>query len=125
MNDTVQEIAEQVRRHMDVLEKITLEGDWVDAWTEGDAIGTDEAAFISGCSTQTVRRMAASAALTGNPIGRQMSKSVWLISRRRLLDWMERHNGLPARVKAKARAEKWKMDAQRQTSTPFESAATG
>lgn len=108
MNDALHEITEQVRRYMDHLDKIAPEGDWVDAWTEGDAIGTDEAAFISGCSTQTVRRMAASAALTGNPIGRQMSKSVWLISRRRLLDWIERHNGLPARVKAQASTEKWK-----------------
>lgn len=108
MTDEVQEITREVRRQLDRLDSLPLEGDWVDAWIDGDAIRTDEAAYIYGHSAQTIRRLAEAAAVTGRPIGKQVSKSVWLISRRRILDWIEREKGLPARVEAGARAEKWK-----------------
>ena len=85
MSYKVREITQEVWRQLDQLEKLAPGGDWVDAWIEGDAIGTDEAAFIYGCSAQTVRRTAVAASLAGNPIGRQMLKSVWLISRRRFI----------------------------------------
>ena len=122
MNE-VHEITQQLRRQLDRLDKLPG-GDWVDEWVEGDAIRTDEAAFIAGCSAQTVRRDAAAAAAIGKPIGRLISKSVWLISRRRLLNWIEGTEGLPARVEAEARAEKYKngcvapkIDANERTAT--------
>lgn len=108
MTDEVQEITRELRRQLDRLDSLPLEGDWVDAWIDGDAIRTDEAAYIYGQSVQTIRRVADASAMTGRSIGKQVSKSVWLISRRRLLDWIEREKGLPARVEANARAEKWK-----------------
>lgn len=108
MAPAVRQITDNMRRELDRLDQMEHAADWVNAWIEGDAIGTDEAAFIAGCSTQTIRRIASSAERTGNPIGRQVSKSVWLISRRRLLNWIERHDSFPARVAAQARAEKWK-----------------
>ena len=97
MSEEVHEITQGVRRQLDRLDKVVPGGDWVDEWVEGDAIRTDEAAFITGCSMQTVRRIAVAATMAGKPIGRLISKSVWLISRRRLLNWIERHHGAPAR----------------------------
>jgi hypothetical protein len=108
MSEEVHEITQEVRRQLDRLDKVVPGGDWVDEWVEGDAIRTDEAAFIAGCSMQTVRRIAVAATMAGKPIGRLISKSVWLISRRRLLNWIERHHRTPARVEAEARAEKYK-----------------
>jgi hypothetical protein len=107
MSEEGHEIIQQVRRLLDRLDKLPG-GDWVDGWIEGDAIRTDEAATIAGCSAQTIRRDAAAAMAAGRPIGRLISKSVWLISRRRLLNWIEGTEGLSARVEAEARAEKYK-----------------
>jgi hypothetical protein len=107
MSDEVYDITQPIRRLLDRLDK--LPGcDWVDEWVEGDAIRTDEAAFIAGCSAQTIRRDAAAATAAGKPIGRLISKSVWLISRRRLLNWIEGTEDLSARVEAETRAEKYK-----------------
>jgi hypothetical protein len=44
-------------------------GDWVDAWRSGDAISTDQAALISKCSTDTMRRRAETAAAEGQDLG--------------------------------------------------------
>jgi hypothetical protein len=105
MSDEVCEITREIRRQLDRLDKIPG-GDWVDEWVDGDAIRTDEAAYIGGCSAQTVRRDAVAAAAAGKPIGRLISKSVWLISRRRWLNWIESTKNLSARVEAEGRAEK-------------------
>lgn len=108
MTTRAKRIADNIRRELDELSQLQHDGDWVSAWTEGDAIATDQAASIAGCSAQTIRRVAAATAEAGRPIGRQVAKNIWLISRRRLFDWIEREGGLPERVKAEARAEKWK-----------------
>ena len=119
------DIMREVHRLLDQLGKVAPGGDWVDEWVEGDAIRTDEAASIAGCSMQTVRRTAVAASLAGKPIGRLISKAVWLISRRRLLDWIEHNEGLPARVEAVARAEKYKNGCAAPKIISNERAATG
>lgn len=103
-------------------------GDWVDAFASGDAIRTDEAAFIARCSAQTVRRRAAEALAAGRPIGILISQSVWLISLPRWLDDIERQDGLPGRVEAEARltlAEKRKNGRAAPKFDSGERAATG
>ena len=79
--------------------------DWVDAHRDGTAFGSDVAAFICGCSPDTVRRRAVDAATAGQPLG-ILQAGVWLFDLRRLLDWIGRHQGLPARLAAETRAKK-------------------
>jgi hypothetical protein len=101
-------------------------GDWVAAFFDGDAIGTDEAAFIEGCSAQTIRRRAAEASAIGKPIGVWFASAVWLISKRRLLDDIEKRKGRPGLLAAMSRAEKYaEMRARQQTAAPDVAAATG
>jgi transposase len=79
--------------------------DWVAAFYDGDTISTDIAASIAGNSTSTIRRWCAEAAETGQPIGVLFAGSNWLVSLRRLLNWIERHEGgRPARLSAQTRA---------------------
>jgi hypothetical protein len=102
-------------------------GDWVDAWAEGEAIGTDEAAYIGDCSQQTVRRRAVEAQAAGEPIG-ILFMGVWLISRRRWLDDIEGREGRLGRDVAKARmacAEKCKFGRTAPKIGADERAATG
>jgi hypothetical protein len=82
-------------------------GDWVSAFVDGDAIGTDEAAFIAKCSAQTIRRHAAEAAATDKPLGIWFAQSVWLISKTRLLAWIEEREGRSGRLAAESRARKY------------------
>jgi hypothetical protein len=101
-------------------------GDWVDAFVEGDAIGTDFAAYICDCSAQTIRRRATDAAAEGKPLGVWFAQSVWLISKRRLLDDIERADGRPGRLVAETRAAKYaEMNAPLQKAPALERAATG
>lgn len=99
------EITRELRRQLDRLDAITLDGDWVDAWVESDSLDSHEAAIIAGTSRQTIRRRAADAAASGKPIGILIAQSVWLISLRRLLHWIERNEGAPKRVIAELRAK--------------------
>jgi hypothetical protein len=103
------EITREVRRQLDRLDEVALEGDWVQAWVSGDCIDTDIAANIAGTSRQTIRRHAAAARDIGRPIGICVAE-VWLISLRRMLRWLERTEGYPARVAAERRAEKLLAD---------------
>jgi hypothetical protein len=101
-------------------------GDWVDAFVDGDAIGTDCAAFICGCSAQTIRRRATDAAAEGRPLGVWFARSVWLISKRRLLDDIERADGRPGRLVAETRAAQYaKLNVPLQKPPALERAATG
>jgi hypothetical protein len=120
----VHEITQHLRHQLDRLDKLPG-GDWVDEWVEGDAIRTDEAAFIGGCSAQTIRREAVAAAAARKPIGRLISKSVWLISRHRWLDRIESIDGLSARIEAEARAEKYQNGCVAPKIDSDERAATG
>ena len=49
------------------LRTIPVSSDWVSAFGDGDAIGTDEAAYIWNCVPETVRRRAEAAAGTNHP----------------------------------------------------------
>src|ERR1700759_5374282 len=100
------DIMRELRRQLDRLDDLAPSGDWVDAFVEHDCIGTDEAAFIADASRQTIRRHAAEAAAAGRPIGVCIARSVWLISLRRLLDWIEQNDGLPALVCGRSPREK-------------------
>ena len=118
------EITRELRRQLDRLDAIALDGDWIDAWIEHDCLDTDEAAIIAGTSRQTIRRRASDAAAAGKPIGILMAKSVWLISLRRLLRWVEHNEGLSGRVEAERRAEKLLSERAAPKINPNERAAT-
>jgi hypothetical protein len=93
-----------------VLEKVKTiqqrrERDWLDSWAEGEAITTDEAARIDGCSPETIRRRAGEASDIGEPIG-ALFAATWLISLPRLLRDIERRKGLHARLAAETEVKK-------------------
>jgi hypothetical protein len=82
--------------------------DWLDELLDysGDALRSDQAAYVWDTSDDTIRRRAEAAALTGKPIGYLLAGAVWLISRRRLLDAIELEDGRHARLVAQTRADK-------------------
>jgi hypothetical protein len=90
------------------LREIAQPRDWIEELyaDDGDALKSDDAAFIADVSSDTIRRYAVAAALAGHPIGILVAGAMWLYSSRRLLDWIEQHQGRPARLKADARARK-------------------
>jgi hypothetical protein len=71
--------------------------DWVDAYNDGEAFGSDVAAFIFGRSTDTVLRRAEAAAAAGQPLG-IFIMGTWLFDLHRILNWIEQRKGLPART---------------------------
>jgi hypothetical protein len=108
------------------LRKLPMSSDWVSAFEDGDAIGTDEAAYIWNCVPETVRRRAAVAAGTNRPLGVWFAQSVWLVSKTRLFDAIETREGLSGRLSAVSRAKKFEeMRAQPQLSSRSKRAATG
>ena len=99
--------------------------DWVDQYRAGEALRTDEAATIADVSAETIRRHCADGERNGRPIGVLVAGSVWLVSRRRLLDEIERRDGRPERLAAESRAQKnAKMWPQPQSPIPFVAMAT-
>jgi hypothetical protein len=87
------------------LQKRPSARDWVDAYHDGSAFGSEVAAVICGCSPDTIRRRAVDAATGGQPLG-ILQAGVWLFDLRRLLNWIEQHQGKPARLAAESRARK-------------------
>jgi hypothetical protein len=95
------------------LEQITAQvrqllpsNDWVDAYGTGDAVNCDAAAFIADVSSATIRRRATEAAAYGKPLGILIAGSIWLISTRRLIDWIRDHEGEHAALCEMTRATK-------------------
>jgi hypothetical protein len=82
--------------------------DWLDEVLDagGDALKSDEAAYVADMSADTVRRRAEAAADAGRPIAVLMAGALWLFSEARLLGWIEAREGLPARLAAETRAKK-------------------
>jgi hypothetical protein len=82
--------------------------DWLDEVLDagGDALKSDEAAYVADMSTDTMRRRAEAAADAGRPIAVLMAGAMWLFSERRLLAWIEARDGRPARLAAETRARK-------------------
>ncbi|MGY4287743.1 hypothetical protein ACVWXO_006963 [Bradyrhizobium sp. LM2.7] len=122
---------DQQERIARALEQITAQvgrlppaNNWVDAYSAGDAVNSDIAGFIADVSSATIRRRAAEAATCGKPLGILIAGSIWLISTRRLIDWIRDHEGEHAALCATTRAKKiGEMSAPLQTSTPNERAA--
>jgi hypothetical protein len=79
--------------------------DWVDAYDNGSALSTGQAAHICDCSDDTIRRWAETAADAGQPIGILIA-GVWVIDLQRLLNAVERRRDLHARRVAESRAKK-------------------
>ncbi|TYO64677.1 hypothetical protein FXV83_20210 [Bradyrhizobium hipponense] len=82
------------------LEQITAQvrqlpplNDWVNAYGTGDAVSSDAAAFIADVSSATIRRRATEAAACGKPLGVLIANSIWLLSTRRLINWIRDHEG--------------------------------
>lgn len=73
---------------------------------EPEVLRSDEAAAIADCSSETIRKWCAEAAAADRPIGVRFAAGVWLVSRVRLLDEIERRHGLSARLAAEGRAKK-------------------
>jgi hypothetical protein len=82
--------------------------DWLDEALDphGDGLKSDEAGYVMGCSADTARRRAESAAAIGKPIAILVANAVWLFSERRVLSRVEAEFGLPARLAAETRAKK-------------------
>jgi hypothetical protein len=80
--------------------------DWVCAYAEGDALRSDEAAFILNCSPDTARRRASEANDVGEPLGICIAGAIWLFSLPRLLRAIEARDGLHERLAAEDRARK-------------------
>jgi hypothetical protein len=103
-------------------------GDWVDAFLDDDVMTTDQAAYSIQRSAQTVRRRAAEAQARVEPIGVLIARDIWLISRRRWLDDIERRDGELARKVAEARMSHAKKCKNERAAPKFdtnERAATG
>ena len=124
--DLIERLEAATREAVAALRKIPASGDWVSAFAEGDAIGTDEAAYIWNCVPETVRRRAEAAAGTSHSLGIWFAQSVWLISKARLFDAIEARDGLPGRLAAISRAAKYLgIRAQPRITTRSDRAATG
>jgi hypothetical protein len=86
------------------LQQRTPRGDWVDAGDD-DMISSDDAGFVIAKSADTAVRWFEVAAAEGFPLGIKRA-GVCLFSLRRLLIWVERRKGLPARLACESRAQK-------------------
>jgi hypothetical protein len=99
---------------------------WVEAYHHGDALRTDEAAYIADCSDQTIRRYAEQAASAGHPLGIFLAKSIWLIDLNLLLQEIDRRHGAEARAEAEKRvARTLGLRASQQILTRSITATTG
>jgi hypothetical protein len=105
--DRLDAAARAATQAADAIRSIALARDWLDQLDiDGDALKSDEAAYIGGVHPDTMRRRAESAALAGRPIGILLAGAIWLFSERRLLDAIESRDGRPARLVAESRAKK-------------------
>jgi hypothetical protein len=126
MTDDPAHLAERLEQMAAEVRQLPPRGDWVSAFADGEAIGTDEAGYIADLSAQTIRRRATEAAATDNPLGVWFAQSVWLISKRRLFISIELAHGRPALLAAMTRAAKYaEMRAPLQMTAPDGRAATG
>jgi hypothetical protein len=106
---TTDELIEILRERLKRAEAV---GDWVDAAHDGELLTSQQAAEVADVTAETIRVYAERAEASGRPIGVQFaraadgSRGVWIISRARLLAYIARHDGAPARLIAEKRAEK-------------------
>lgn len=76
-------------------------GDVIDQIATGGLLTTAQAATICEVSGQTICRWNEDASRRGKPIG--LKQVTWLLGTERLLDYVEKQDGLHARVKAESR----------------------
>ena len=91
---TVAERLEQIAAELRRADRV----DWVD--DPNEVLTIAEAAQVAGRSDETIRRWCAD-----HRIGRLFATSLWLVSRRRLLQHIERRFGRPAMVLAMSRGQ--------------------
>jgi hypothetical protein len=84
--------------------QLTRDDDVVGLILTGNALNLQQAAYVRQCSDETIRTACEKAAGTNNPLG-AMVAGRWIIDPSRLLDWIERDFGKPARLVAKSRLE--------------------
>jgi hypothetical protein len=105
MDQSRQEISDLLAKAMEQLQRLEPADDWVDTYGD-DGLLTSGAAIIAGVSPDTIARRCREAEEAGRPIGILIAGAVWLVSKRRLLDDIERRLGKHARLVAESRAEK-------------------
>jgi hypothetical protein len=90
------------------LRRVAPAREWLDELLDpdGDGLTSGSAAYISTCRPTRLAVAPRPQLQTDGPIGILMTKAVWLISLRRLLDSIELRDGLPARLAAQSRADK-------------------
>jgi len=96
MDDDPRSIAETLHRAADSVARLDAVSDWVD--DDGELLLSTEAAQIAAVSQETIRRWCGEARL-----GRLFANSVWIISARRLFEFIERTKGRPAALEARSR----------------------
>ncbi|KWV54327.1 hypothetical protein AS156_00950 [Bradyrhizobium macuxiense] len=84
---------------------------WMTEFRSGEILTTVDAATILNVTSQAVRLRCERSDDDGSPIGLRFA-GTWLVSRRLLLDQIERNNGLHARRVVEGEAEKLSKLAQ-------------
>ena len=91
-------IAEALHRAADSVARLDAVSDWVDA--EHELLTVAEASAVANVSSETIRRWAAD-----HRLGRLFADSLWLVSYRRLLAYIEKRSGRAALLDAQRRAD--------------------
>jgi hypothetical protein len=101
------DIAAEAAELLDAKTSLAPKRDWIDELTllDGDTLKTDGACEIFGLAADAVRERAVAATIARKPIGYLLANAWWVYSERRILDHIEAHHGLPARLAAQERAE--------------------
>jgi hypothetical protein len=101
------DITAEVAQELDTKTPLATRRDWIDELlsADGDAIKTDGACEIFGLAADAVRERAVAAMIARKPVGFLLAGAWWIYSERRILDYIEVHHGLPARLAAQERAE--------------------
>jgi hypothetical protein len=102
------DIATEVAQELDTKTPLAPRRDWIDELlsADGDAIKTDGACEIFGLAADAVRERAVAAMIAKKPIGFLLAGAWWIYSEVRILNHIEAHHGLAARVVAQDRADK-------------------
>src|SRR5438445_7947526 len=101
MPDDPKALAAELDRLVDRLRRLTRADDVIDDIRNGGLLTTAQAATICEVSDQTIYRWNEDATCKGEALG--LKQATWLIGTARLLDFVEKQDGFPARVKAENR----------------------
>lgn len=101
MSDDPQTLAAELDTLARRIRRLPQGGDVIDLIAAGELLTTEQAADISERDQETIRRWCEDGSL-----GVKQAK-FWLIGTRRLLDYIEQHQGKHARLVAETRAKKY------------------